>query len=132
MNEVASAILCEHANECPSLCPCKPGCYCKTHSCRGTTYHYRTDDPTGWPQRDDGQPIAWGAEIGAPERGGGIRIDVAADGSIRLITKCASTRGASIITLNVINLHGESASWLAKACCDAMAASHQMPPRGGR
>lgn len=26
--------LCEHANECPSVCPCPPDCYCKTHTCK--------------------------------------------------------------------------------------------------
>lgn len=27
--------LCEHANENPNVCPCQPGCYCKTRTCRG-------------------------------------------------------------------------------------------------
>jgi len=29
-----SPAFCEHANECPARCPCKPGCYCKTRTCR--------------------------------------------------------------------------------------------------
>jgi hypothetical protein len=29
-----SPVLCEHANECPQTCPCEPGCYCKTHTCK--------------------------------------------------------------------------------------------------
>lgn len=30
-----SAIICEHANECPAECPCPPDCYCKApgHTC---------------------------------------------------------------------------------------------------
>lgn len=28
-------ILCEHANECPNVCPCPPDCYCKFHTCAG-------------------------------------------------------------------------------------------------
>ena len=27
------ASLCEHANECPHICPCRPDCYCKTRTC---------------------------------------------------------------------------------------------------
>ena len=32
----SSAVMCNHANEMPTLspCPCPPDCYCKTHSCR--------------------------------------------------------------------------------------------------
>lgn len=26
---------CEHANECPQMCPCPPGCYCSTRTCKG-------------------------------------------------------------------------------------------------
>jgi len=29
-----SAMYCEHANECPVVCPCGSDCYCKAHSCR--------------------------------------------------------------------------------------------------
>lgn len=29
-----SAILCEHANEMPNVCPCDADCYCKAHSCK--------------------------------------------------------------------------------------------------
>lgn len=25
---------CEHANEVPQMCPCKPDCYCKSHTCK--------------------------------------------------------------------------------------------------
>jgi hypothetical protein len=28
------AMFCEHANEVPQSCPCKPDCYCKTRTCR--------------------------------------------------------------------------------------------------
>jgi hypothetical protein len=31
---IGSAIFCEHANENPSRCPCKPGCYCRSHTCK--------------------------------------------------------------------------------------------------
>lgn len=27
------AFMCEHANECPHVCPCSAGCYCKSHTC---------------------------------------------------------------------------------------------------
>ena len=26
-------LLCEHANECPNVCPCEAGCYCRTRTC---------------------------------------------------------------------------------------------------
>lgn len=26
-------MLCEHPNEAPNVCPCDPGCYCKTRTC---------------------------------------------------------------------------------------------------
>lgn len=26
-------MLCEHANECPMVCPCDDECYCKSHTC---------------------------------------------------------------------------------------------------
>lgn len=29
-----SPILCEHANECPSVCPCEPPCYCHGNACK--------------------------------------------------------------------------------------------------
>lgn len=29
-----SAMLCEHANEVPQICPCRFLCYCKSHTCR--------------------------------------------------------------------------------------------------
>ena len=29
-----SPFLCEHANECPVVCPCATGCYCKSNTCR--------------------------------------------------------------------------------------------------
>jgi hypothetical protein len=29
-----SPMLCNHANECPNVCPCKNDCYCKSNSCR--------------------------------------------------------------------------------------------------
>ncbi len=28
-------MLCDHANEAPRVCPCRPGCYCDTHTCKG-------------------------------------------------------------------------------------------------
>lgn len=31
----ASAIFCEHANECPQVCPCTSDCYCRSHTCKG-------------------------------------------------------------------------------------------------
>lgn len=30
-----SPIYCEHANECPYVCPCPEKCYCKFNSCKG-------------------------------------------------------------------------------------------------
>jgi len=30
-----SPLFCEHANECPNICPCPPRCYCKAYSCSG-------------------------------------------------------------------------------------------------
>ena len=27
------ALMCEHANEAPLVCPCVPGCYCTTRTC---------------------------------------------------------------------------------------------------
>jgi hypothetical protein len=34
-NELGSAMMCNHANEVPVVCPCEPGCYCRTQgSCR--------------------------------------------------------------------------------------------------
>lgn len=29
-----SVFLCNHANECPNICPCEPDCYCKSNTCR--------------------------------------------------------------------------------------------------
>ncbi len=29
-----SPLTCEHANECPAVCPCPPGCYCKKNTCK--------------------------------------------------------------------------------------------------
>jgi hypothetical protein len=29
-----SPLMCEHANECPRICPCRPGCYCWTRTCK--------------------------------------------------------------------------------------------------
>ena len=29
-----SSILCEHANEVPTICKCKSNCYCKSHTCK--------------------------------------------------------------------------------------------------
>lgn len=29
-----SAVYCEHANECPAVCPCPDDCYCKDHTCK--------------------------------------------------------------------------------------------------
>lgn len=31
------AMFCDHANEVPQRCPCRPGCYCKTRTCRDGT-----------------------------------------------------------------------------------------------
>jgi hypothetical protein len=31
--EQLDAVLCEHANEVPAVCPCPETCYCKTHTC---------------------------------------------------------------------------------------------------
>lgn len=30
----SSAVYCEHANECPQVCPCDVLCYCKGHTCK--------------------------------------------------------------------------------------------------
>lgn len=32
----STAVFCEHANEVPTKCPCPTGCYCKSHTCKGT------------------------------------------------------------------------------------------------
>lgn len=29
-----TAMFCEHANECPAVCPCGDDCYCKSHTCK--------------------------------------------------------------------------------------------------
>jgi len=29
-----SAVMCEHANEVPQMCPCRARCYCKSHTCK--------------------------------------------------------------------------------------------------
>lgn len=34
VSKLPSPMRCEHANENPRTCPCKPGCYCKAHTCR--------------------------------------------------------------------------------------------------
>lgn len=44
---------CIHANEAPQSCPCKPGCYCKTHTCKRMRKERPTmamyPDPPGFP-----------------------------------------------------------------------------------
>lgn len=37
-----SAVFCEHANECPAVCPCLPDCYCKEHTCAPRPARRRT------------------------------------------------------------------------------------------
>ena len=32
-----SCQMCEHANEVPGSCPCRPDCYCKTNTCASRT-----------------------------------------------------------------------------------------------
>jgi len=32
----SSPMFCEHANECPHICPCQPDCYCRRHTCART------------------------------------------------------------------------------------------------
>lgn len=34
MSRNNSAMMCIHANEVPQSCPCKRGCYCKSHTCK--------------------------------------------------------------------------------------------------
>lgn len=35
-SDYTSALFCEHANECPHICPCRSNCYCKQHTCRAS------------------------------------------------------------------------------------------------
>lgn len=34
MKRERSPVFCNHANECPLICPCDKDCYCKSHTCR--------------------------------------------------------------------------------------------------
>jgi hypothetical protein len=36
-SEEGRAMMCDHANEVPLLCPCDAGCYCKSHTCKRRT-----------------------------------------------------------------------------------------------
>jgi hypothetical protein len=55
-----SPLLCEHANEVPAACPCPPGCYCRTRSCKR-----RAD------AHDDADPLDGEIDIGSLR--GGVR-----------------------------------------------------------
>lgn len=51
---VRSPVLCNHANECPRVCPCDADCYCKQTMCRDAMPQAEYDRlrALGW----EGQP----------------------------------------------------------------------------
>lgn len=54
VEDLASPVFCEHANEVPAQCPCELGCYCKTHTYslvpQDCSQEYGHSGPcNGWP-----------------------------------------------------------------------------------